>query len=271
VKHVYEDGSRVELCGLDFVVEKGRRIAVLGPNGSGKTTLLLHLLGMLRPSEGSVVVMGVDPAEDYDRVRRRIGVVLQDVDTQLLAPTVADDVSFSPRQYGLAREEVERRTARALDLLGIAALADKVPHYLSGGEKRKVAIAGALAMEPELLILDEPFEGLDPISRRDVLALLNRLVAERGMTVIVTTHDVNLVPQMADEVYVLAHGGEIVLHGAPLDIFLRADELRAANIEPPLLAQLFERLREQLGVDLPMPATVDEAVLHLLALRRGER
>lgn len=270
VKHIYEDGSRVELCGLNFVVERGHRVALLGPNGSGKTTLLFHLLGMLRSAEGSVTVMGVDPADDYDKVRRSIGVVLQDVDEQLLAPTVRDDVSFSPRQYGLEREEVERRTCAALNLLGIAHLADKVPHYLSGGEKRKVAIAGALAMEPELLILDEPFEGLDPTSRHDVLALLNRLVAERGMTLIVTTHDVNLVPGMANEVYVLAHGGEIVLHGSPLEIFLRADELRAANIKPPILAQLFERLKEGLGVDLPMPASVEEAALHLLALARGE-
>jgi cobalt/nickel transport system ATP-binding protein len=270
VKHTYEDGARVELCGLDFVVTRGRRVALLGPNGSGKTTLLFHLLGLLRPSEGLVSVMGVDPTRDFDRVRRRVGVVLQDVDEQILAPTVGDDVSFSPRQYGLPREDVDQRTERALELLGIAHLRDKVPHYLSGGEKRKVAIAGALAMEPELLILDEPFEGLDPASRRSVLALVNRLVAERGMTLIVTTHDVNLVPEMADEVYVLARGGRIVLHGTPLDVFLRADELRAANIEPPILAQLFERLAKQTGTPVVVPATLDEATARLLALVGGE-
>jgi len=269
IKHTYEDGSHVELCGLDFVVEPGRRVALLGPNGSGKTTLLFHLLGLLRPAEGSVTVMGVDPARDYDKVRRRVGVVLQHVDDQLLAPTVWDDVSFSPRQYGLPRDEVEVRTLRSLELLEIVHLRDKVPHYLSGGEKRKVAIAGALAMEPELLILDEPFEGLDPASRRHVLALLNGLVAERGMTLILSTHDVNLVPEMADEVYVLAHGGAIVMHGTPLEVFLRGDQLRAANIEPPILAQLFERLGEQTGRALPVPGTIDEAAARLAELTDG--
>jgi cobalt/nickel transport system ATP-binding protein len=259
VKHHYEDGSKVELCGLDFVVQRGRRVALLGPNGGGKTTLLFHLVGILRPSEGSVSVMGVDPAHDYVKVRRRIGVVLQNVEEQLLAPTVWDDVSFAPRQYGLPTDEVRERTERALGLLGIGHLRDKVPHYLSGGEKRKVAIAGALVLDPELLILDEPFEGLDPRARRQVLDLLNRQVAERGMTMIISTHDVNFVPEMADEVYVLAHGGHIVLHGSPRDIFLHADVLRESNIEPPVLSQLFENLARRTGRELPVPATITEA------------
>jgi cobalt/nickel transport system ATP-binding protein len=266
VKHRYEDGSKVELCGLDFVVGRGRRVVLLGPNGSGKTTLLFHLVGILRPSEGSVSVMGIDPAHDFARVRRRIGVVLQNVDEQLLAPTVWDDVSFSPRQYGLSKEEVRDRTERALELLGIGHLRDKVPHYLSGGEKRKVAIAGALVLDPELLILDEPFEGLDPRARRQVLDLLNRQVAERGMTMIISTHDVNSVPEMADEVYVLAHGGHIVLRGSPRDIFLRADLLRESNIEPPVLSQLFENLARRTGRELPAPATIAEAADELARL-----
>ncbi len=266
VKHVYSDGSRVELCGLDFVVRRGTRVALLGPNGSGKTTLLFHLLGLLKPAEGSVAVLGVDPAREYAKIRRAIGVVLQNVDDQQLAPTVWDDVSFSPRQYGLPAAEVARRTDTALELLGIADLRDKVPHYLSGGEKRKVAIAGALVLEPELLILDEPFEGLDARSRRRVLALLNRQVVERGMTLIISTHDVNIVPEMADEVYVLAHGGHIVLHGTPLEIFVESETLRSSNIEPPILAQLFDGLRKRMGRDLPMPASVDEAARALAAL-----
>ena len=266
VKHHYEDGSKVELCGLDFVVGRGRRVALLGPNGSGKTTLLFHLVGILRPSEGAVSVMGVDPAHDFAKVRRRIGVVLQNVEEQLLAPTVWDDVSFSPRQYGLPKEEVRERTERALELLGIGHLRDKVPHYLSGGEKRKVAIAGALVLDPELLILDEPFEGLDPRARRQVLDLLNRQVAERGMTMIISTHDVNFVPEMADEVYVLAHGGHIVLQGSPREVFVHADLLRESNIEPPVLSQLFENLARRTGRELPVPATVTEAADELQRL-----
>jgi len=263
VKHVYKDGSRVELCGLDFIVKSGSRVALLGPNGSGKTTLLFHLLGLLKPAEGSVTVMGVDPAREYRTVRQSIGVVLQNVEEQQLAPTVWDDVSFSPRQYGLPLAEVERLTDAALELLGITDLRDKVPHYLSGGEKRKVAIAGALVLEPRLLILDEPFEGLDPASRRTVIALLNRLVSERGMTLIISTHDVNLVPEIADEVFVLAHGGHIVLQGSPAEIFCQTDVLRRSNIEPPILAQLFEALSQRSGMELPMPSSIEEAVRSL--------
>jgi len=266
VKHVYSDGSRVELCGLDFVVRRGARVALLGPNGSGKTTLLFHLLGLLKPAEGEVRVMGVDPGREYAKVRRGIGVVLQNVDEQQLAPTVWDDVSFTPRQYGLPRDEVESRTKRALALLGIGDLRGKVPHYLSGGEKRKVAIAGALVLDPELLILDEPFEGLDPSSRRDVLDLLNRQVRERGMTLIISTHDVNIVAEMADEVFVLAHGGHIVLHGTPAEVFAQTHVLRQSNIDPPILAQLFERLRCDGGVDLPVPADVQSAAAELARL-----
>jgi len=271
VRHRYEDGSKVELCGLEFAVERGQRVAVLGPNGSGKTTLFFHLVGILRPSEGAVSVLGVDPAHDFAKVRQRIGVVLQNVDEQLLAPTVWDDVSFSPRQYGLPRGEVKRLTEQALERIGIGHLRDKVPHYLSGGEKRKVAIAGALVMEPELLILDEPFEGLDPHARQQVLDLLNRLVAERGMTLITSTHDVNLVPEMADDVYVLAQGGHIVLHGTPAEVFAHAEVLQASNIEPPVLARLFEDLTRRTGVHLPMPASLEEAADRLAQIIGTER
>jgi len=161
VRHRYEDGTEVALCGLDVVAHKGQRVAVLGPNGSGKTTLLFHLLGLLRSEEGLVRVLGVDPAREWKSVRRRIGVVLQNVDEQILAPSVLDDVAFSPRQYGLPESEVREMVADALARVGIEHLATRVPHNLSGGEKRKVALAGALVMRPELLVLDEPFEGLE--------------------------------------------------------------------------------------------------------------
>ncbi|MDY0087923.1 MAG: ABC transporter ATP-binding protein, partial [Coriobacteriia bacterium] len=180
VRHSYADGTTVHLCGLDFLVHRSQRVAVLGPNGSGKTTLLYHLLGLLRSQEGEVRVFGVDPGDQWPAVRQRIGVVLQNVDEQLLAPTVGDDVAFSPRQYGMAEAEVQRRVADSLELLDIAHLKDRVPHNLSGGEKRKVALAGALVMDPELLILDEPFEGLDPASRANFIDLLEHLSAERG-------------------------------------------------------------------------------------------
>jgi len=252
VRHTYEDGTSVHLCGIDFIAHRGRRVAILGPNGAGKTTMLYHILGLLKPQEGSVNVFGVSPAEEWASIRRRIGVVLQNVDEQIISPTVGDDVAFSPRQYGLPEDEVRERVDRALALLGIEDLADRVPHNLSGGEKRKVALAGALVMDPELLVLDEPFEGLDPISRQGFLDLLERLSRERGMTVVLTTHDIDTVPEFADFAYVLAPGGTIALRGTPAEVFANAPVLARGNIKPPILAELFARLRES---DPSAPAT----------------
>jgi cobalt/nickel transport system ATP-binding protein len=270
VRHTYPDTTSVHLCGIDFVVHRGERVVVLGPNGSGKSTLLYHLLGLLTPQEGEVRVFGVDPARDFSRLRERVGVVLQNVDEQIIAPTVWDDVSFSPRNHGYAEADVERRTTVALERMGIAHLRHKVCHYLSGGEKRKVALAGALVLDPELLVLDEPFEGLDPASRSEMVELLNRLNREHGVSTVIATHDVPLVTPLADRVYVLKSGGEIVAQGTPETVFRDPALLRASNLEPPAVAELFQRL-EQGGVDLGRPQSVEEAAALLLARLRGER
>ena len=259
VRHTYEDGTSVHLCGLDFLAHRGKRVAVLGPNGAGKTTMLYHILGLLKPQEGAVEVFGVSPSEEWSSIRRRVGVVLQNVDEQIISPTVGDDVAFSPRQYGLPEAEVRERVERVLGLLGITELADRVPHNLSGGEKRKVALAGALVMDPELLVLDEPFEGLDPTSRQGLLDLLERLARERGMTIVLSTHDIDTVPEFADYAYILAPGGTIALRGTPAEVFANAPVLARGNIKPPILAELFTRLRE-LDPTAPVTAlTVDEA------------
>ncbi len=268
VRHSYEDGVEVHLCGLDFVATRGSRVAVLGPNGSGKTTMIYHILGLLRSQEGVVRVFGVDPAREWPAIRRRIGVVLQNVDEQLLAPTVAEDVGFSPRQYGLPDAEVRERVERALDLLDIRELAGRVPHNLSGGEKRKVALAGALVMDPELLVLDEPFEGLDPASRGALLELLERLSNERGMTIVMSTHDIDSVPELADHAYVLAPGGRIALTGTPAEVFAHADVLSAGNIKPPILAELFAALKNA-DASAPAPAlSVSSAAQTLVAWKQ---
>ncbi len=264
VRHVYPDRTRVHLCGLDVEIRPGERVVVVGPNGSGKTTLLQHVLGVLEPQEGEVTVFGVNPARHFNRIRERVGVVLQDVDEQIIAPTVWDDVSFSPRAYGYPDGEVESMVRAALERVGIAHLRDKVCHHLSGGEKRKVALAGALVLEPELLVMDEPFEGLDPASRTEFVELLNRLHAEQGITLLMATHDVNVVPLVADRVYVLVGGGEIVAQGPPREIFRDPDLLRRSNVEPPVLAELFQRLEER-GLALGRPMTVEEAARAILA------
>src|SRR5436309_5822988 len=258
VRHTYPDRTEVHLCGLDFEVDRGQRVVVLGPNGCGKTTLLFHILGLLEPEEGEVSVFGVNPARHFNRIRERVGVLFQNVDEQIIAPTVWDDVSFSPRSYGYSDAEVDRMVERALERVDIAHLRHKVCHYLSGGEKRKVALAGALVLEPELLVLDGPFEGLDPASRTDLRALLNRLHSERRVTLVMATLYVNVVAAMADRVYVLLRGGEIVARGTPQDVFQDPGLLRRSNIEPPVLAELFQRLAE-LGAHLGRPLTVEDA------------
>lgn len=270
VSHMYEDGTSVSLCGLDFVAEAGQRVAVLGPNGSGKTTLLFHVLGLLRPQEGVVRVFGKDPSTHWPELRERVGVVLQNVDEQLLAPTVEDDVAFSPRQYGLPDREVDKRVRETLELLGIADLAPRVPHNLSGGERRKVALAGALVVRPELLVLDEPFEGLDPASRDGLVTLLNGIAA-RGATVIIATHDIDTVPEFADEAYVLTRGGDLVLKGPPAELFRRVDQLASENIRPPVLAELFAELKRGDPGAPPPALSPKEAAAALLAWKRQAR
>jgi cobalt/nickel transport system ATP-binding protein len=262
LKHIYPDTTEIHICGLDFVVNRGERVAVLGGNGSGKTTLLYHILGLLKPDEGRVTVFGVNPATEYNTIRERIGVLLQNVEEQILSPTVWEDIAFSPRNYGIGKDETGRMVDAVMAELGIDHLRDKICHYLSGGEKRKVALAGALVMRPELLILDEPFEGLDTRSRTDLVGILNRRNRE-GMSIIMSTHDLNLVGSFADRVYVLAKGEGVVTAGTPLDIFMQVDALRRSSIDPPVLTELFNRLRES-GIDLEMPVNVEQAVDGLL-------
>ena len=264
VRHTYSDSTTVYLCGLDFIVTAAQRVVILGPNGSGKSTLLYHLLGLLRPDEGEVRLFGHDPARHWSAVREKVGVVLQNVDEQILAPTVYEDIAFSPRNYGHSEAEVKQLVEKVMQDLNITHLRDKVPHYLSGGEKRKVALAGALVLEPQLLVMDEPFEGLDPKSRDELIALLNRLHETKHVSFILTTHGVDIVPLLADSVYMLVQGGEIVERGTPRRLFSRADVLARSNIEPPVLARLFETLRD-CGLDVgESPMTVDEAAQRLM-------
>jgi len=264
LKHIYPDTTEIHMCGLDFVVNRGERVVVLGGNGSGKTTLLFHILGLLKPDEGNVNVFGVNPSEKYDTIRERIGVLLQNVDDQILSPTVWDDISFSPRNYGYEKDQISRMVEQILSELGIQHLRDKICHYLSGGEKRKVALAGALVMRPKLLILDEPFEGLDNRSRAELVTLLNTY-NKAGMTIIMSTHDLNLVASFADRVYVLARGSGVISAGTPSSIFMQVDALRATNIDPPLLTELFLKLRER-GVSVEVPVHIDQAVDDLVRI-----
>ncbi|NLU35467.1 MAG: energy-coupling factor ABC transporter ATP-binding protein [Clostridiales bacterium] len=269
LRHIYPDKTEVNICGLDFVVKPGERVVVLGPNGAGKTTLLSHILGLLKPVEGQVEVLGMQPHKHFNQVRKHIGVVFQNVDEQIIGPRVLDDIAFSLRNEGFSRQQVEEKVGEIAAMLGIEDILNKIPHYLSGGQKKKVALAGAISMMPEILILDEPFNGLDPKSKDEMIDLLNRLNQEKGITLVITTHDINIVPDIADIIYVI-NKGSIVTKGSLNEVFGQADLLREANLQLPVLMELFDRLRKK-GYSLELPANLDDAEAQLEKILSPDR
>jgi len=259
ITHVYPDLTKVQICGLEFTVNQGERVGILGANGCGKTTLIKHLLGILLPKEGSVRVFGMDPVKEYSRIRERVGVVMQDVDEQILGPTVYDDILFAPLNYGVPKAKAEAMAKSVIKKLNIEPLQGKIVHYLSGGEKKKVALAGALVMEPELLILDEPFTGLDPKARRDLIGTLNELNRERGISLIMTLHEVELVSDVTDILYLMHGHGDLSERGTPEEIFGRFQDLERYNLDEPTLIKLFKELKKE-GLDFGDHLRIDEAV-----------
>ena len=259
ITHIYPDMTKVQICGLEFIVNSGERVGILGANGCGKTTLIKHLLGILMPKEGSVRVFGLDPVKEYSKIRERIGVVMQDIDEQILGPTVYDDILFAPLNYGIPKDRAEAMAKDVIERLKIESLQGKIVHYLSGGEKKKVALAGALVMAPDLLILDEPFTGLDPKSRRDLIETLNELNRERGITLIMTLHEVDLVSEITDILYLMHGHGDLSERGTPEEIFGKFRDLERYNLDEPTLTKLFKGLRKE-GLDFGDPLRVGDAI-----------
>lgn len=225
----YPGASRPVLDGLDLSVDAGERVAVLGPNGSGKTTLMLHLNGLLELQRGSITIGDLEVVEkNYREIRRRVGLVFQDPDDQLFMHTVRDDVAFGPANLGVNGEVREQRVHGALAAVGADELADRTPHHLSGGEKRRVSIATVLAMEPHLLVLDEPSSGLDPVGRRELAELLAGL----GQTQLIVTHDLPFALATCPRSVIL-DGGRIVADGPTRDLLADTTMLRAHRLELP--------------------------------------
>jgi cobalt/nickel transport system ATP-binding protein len=224
----YPDGYQA-LFGVDLEIQRGERVALLGPNGAGKTTLVLHLNGLLAGGVGSVEVAGLPvEKENYSEIRRRGGVVFHDPDDQLFMPNVHDDVAFGPANLGLAGEELEARVHEALDLVGMAEFADRPPHHLSFGQRRRVAVATVLAMRPEILVLDEPSSNLDPASRRELADILRSL----DITVLMVTHDLPYALELCPRSVILS-GGVIVADGNTRDLLLNDPLMRAHRLELP--------------------------------------
>ncbi|WP_459201321.1 ATP-binding cassette domain-containing protein [Methanococcus sp. CF] len=270
LKYSYPDGT-VALNGINFKAEEGEMIAILGPNGAGKSTTFLHFNGILKPSEGSVILKG-EPIK-YDNkslltVRKTVGIVFQNPDDQLFAPTVEQDVAFGPMNLGLSKDEIEKRVKDSLKAVSMEGFERKPPHHLSGGQKKRIAIAGILAMNPEIIVLDEPTSGLDPMGASQIMKLLYDL-NKKGITIIISTHDVDLVPIYANKVYLL-NKGKIITGGTPREIFSDSETVRTANLRLPRVAHLIELLEKEDKLGIKMGYTIGEARNNIKEFIRGE-
>ncbi len=273
--HIYMEGTPFEARALDSVslsIRDGEFIGVIGHTGSGKSTLIAHLNALDRPEPGTVFVNGMDlGAKDADlaKVRRTVGLVFQYPEYQLFEETVAKDIAFGPRNLKLPEDEVQARVRRAMEMVGLAErYADRSPFDLSGGQKRRAAIAGVLAMEPSILILDEPAAGLDPVGRREMLDLVKR-IHEAGTTVVMVSHSMDDVGRLCDRLIVLEHG-HVAFTGTPAEVFRHGDELRAIGLDVPECARLAAALREK-GFSLPEDIySYDDVRSALLKMLKGE-
>lgn len=246
------------LRGMDVTIERGSFVVILGHNGSGKSTLAKTFNAVLLPSGGKVYVEGMDTMDEslLLEIRRRVGMVFQNPDNQIVANVVEEDVAFAPENLGVPSAEIRKRVDDALEAVGMTQFVKHAPHLLSGGQKQRIAIAGVLAMKPECIVLDEATAMLDPIGRREVLAAVEKLNREQGITVVLITHHMNEA-EHADRVIVM-NDGLVVMDGKPREVFTRKKELENIGLAVPDTVSLLFSLREA-GMDVPVDAiTVEE-------------
>jgi energy-coupling factor transport system ATP-binding protein len=276
--YIYNAGTllaKTALENISFQVEDGACVGIIGVNGSGKSTLVQHLNGLLRPTSGRVVVQGIDvggKGANLAKLRRMVGLVFQSPETQLFAPTVFEDVAFGPRQLGMRETHVKRVVEETLRLVGLPgeAFAQRHPFSLSGGQMRRAALAGVLAMEPSVLVLDEPTAGLDGEGRAELYRALLRLREERQVTILLVSHDMSEVAALADHILAL-HQGRLALEGSPRDLFKQAHLLAEWGLDVPPLSQIAALLRKQ-GFPIPEGAlSLNEVAQAILAHLPGSR
>lgn len=257
LNYVYMQGGPYETKALDDVsltINDGEFIGLIGHTGSGKSTLVQHLNGLILPTSGRITVDGMDLADkntDKRAIRRRVGLVFQYPENQLFEETVAKDIAFGPKNLGLDEAEIDRRVRTAMRRVALDydTLAQRSVFELSGGQMRRVAIAGVLAMEPQTLVLDEPCAGLDPKGREEILGLISDLHRESGATIVMVSHSMDDVAALAERVIVMNHG-KAVMDGTPREVFSRGEELRAIGLDVPQAVELAQKLREK-GFDVP--------------------
>lgn len=264
VHYTYPGDELESLCGIDLEIEKGQFVAVLGHNGSGKSTLAKHMNAILVPDEGRVLIDGTDTADDARvlDVRRRVGMVFQNPDNQIVANVVEDDVAFAPENLGVAPEEIRLRVDAALKQVGMYELRTHAPHLLSGGQKQRVAIAGVIAMQPDIIVLDEPTAMLDPQGRQEVISTVTRLCRERGMTVVLITHHMDECVG-ADRLIIMSNGS-IIADGAPEAVFADVALLEREGLTVPETTRILYEL-DAAGFTLPLGALSVDACADAIA------
>lgn len=250
VSYAYEDAAAKALNNVSLTINDGEFVAVVGHNGSGKSTLAKHLNALLLPTEGKVLVDGMDTADEADTlsIRQRVGMVFQNPDNQLVTTIVEEDVAFGPENIGVPGNEIRARVDRALAAMGMEKYAHSAPNMLSGGQKQRIAIAGMLAMQPKVLVLDEATAMLDPKGRRDIIDLVTKLHRENGITVVMITQYMEEAIG-ADRVAVMS-GGEMILEGTPKEVFSQDELLHKHRLDVPVMQQLANRLNAH-GANLP--------------------
>ncbi|WJY27038.1 MULTISPECIES: energy-coupling factor ABC transporter ATP-binding protein [Sporosarcina] len=275
VNFAYSPGTPFEkkaLHGIDLSIPSGSYTAVIGHTGSGKSTLLLHLNGLLKPTEGTVrvgdtLITAETKGKTLRDVRRNVGIVFQFPEHQLFEETVLKDIMFGPLNFGMPEEEARTRALELIELLGLPAdVADKSPFELSGGQMRRVAIAGVLAFKPSVLILDEPTAGLDPQGRREIMALFERFHREEGLTTILVTHSMEDAARYAEHVIVM-HEGHAVLTGTPADVLTNRQRLETFRLELPRTVRFQQDFERLIGEPLPAKALTEERLAELIAQR----
>ncbi len=272
--HTYSIGTPFAHKALDdmsFSVERGEFIGIIGHTGSGKSTLMQHLNGLLKPPSGRILLDGQDIWSDKKLTRQarfRVGLVFQYPEYQLFEETVYKDIAFGPKNMGLNKDEIDRRVREAAGFVGLTdAQLDSSPFDLSGGQKRRVAIAGVIAMEPEILILDEPTAGLDPTGREEILANIDSYRKSKHATVMMVSHSMSDVARLTDRLLVLDHA-RIAMDGSPKEVFTRADELEAIGLDIPEVTRVFLRLKK-MGLPVEPVYTIEQAVAALKKLKEG--
>ena len=274
--HTYSAGTPFEhkaIDNVDLEVMPGEFLGIIGHTGSGKSTLIQHLNGLLRPTDGQILLDGTDIWErpkEIRRVRFQVGLVFQYPEYQLFEETVYKDISFGPKNMGLEGEEIDCRVRRAAAFAGIdEEMLEKSPFELSGGQKRRVAIAGVIAMEPKVLILDEPTAGLDPRGREAILAQLRSYHKQKGNTVILVSHSMEEIARNVDRIVVMSHSHKL-MDGTPEEVFSRADELLQVGLDVPQVTKVAMELQKRGLLTDSSVYTIDELVRRLLALKGGE-